>query len=364
MSPVAAPPRQRPAAGKDYGYGNARIRGMRARLLGKPFFESLMGMTDLNGMIQALANTEYGPDLEETLIHGRTAAAIDDALRRNVVRVYRKVLGFINDEAVQLATTVLGRWDVYNLKTVLRGKHMHLLAEEISDGFLPVGQLSSVELEGLSALADVKAVVDTVATWELPIKDAMREGYLAFMRSGELADVELALDTYYAQWAAGRLSRRGVNAALARRILGMQVDIVNLRTAFRMLKADIEGVDPGKYYLSGGLAVSEDLFRELAAMSDVDEVLDRLRATPYGKALEDSAVAYIEEGSLAVFERTLEDYLMRRVVGAGTGDPLGLGVVVSYLWAKHNEATNLRIVVKGVSVGMPVERIRKGLILV
>jgi vacuolar-type H+-ATPase subunit C/Vma6 len=39
-------------------------------------------------------------------------------------------------------------------------------------------------------------------------------------------------------------------------------------------------------------------------------------------------------------------------------------VAISYLWAKQNEITNLRIIVKGKSVGMPVDRVRKELILV
>jgi vacuolar-type H+-ATPase subunit C/Vma6 len=34
------------------------------------------------------------------------------------------------------------------------------------------------------------------------------------------------------------------------------------------------------------------------------------------------------------------------------------------LWMKANEVTNLRIIVKGVSVGMPVQRMREELIVV
>jgi V/A-type H+-transporting ATPase subunit C len=99
-------------------------------------------------------------------------------------------------------------------------------------------------------------------------------------------------------------------------------------------------------------------------MSDIDEVLDRMRGTPYGRPLDDVAMKYLEENSIAVFERALEDYLMRRALGFGRGDPLGVGVSIAYLWAKQNEITNLRIVVKGKAVGMPVERVRGELILV
>ena len=38
--------------------------------------------------------------------------------------------------------------------------------------------------------------------------------------------------------------------------------------------------------------------------------------------------------------------------------------LIGYLWAKQNEITNLRIIVKGKAVGMPADRMRKELILV
>ena len=99
-------------------------------------------------------------------------------------------------------------------------------------------------------------------------------------------------------------------------------------------------------------------------MSDVDEVLDELRGTGYGLVLDEVAVKYLEENSIAVFEQALEDHLMRKALALSHGDPLGVGVSIAYLWAKQNEVTNLRIIVKGKSVGMPVERMRGELILV
>ena len=46
------------------------------------------------------------------------------------------------------------------------------------------------------------------------------------------------------------------------------------------------------------------------------------------------------------------------------GVPLGIGIPIAYLWGKQNEITNLRIIVKGASVGMPEDRVRGELILV
>ena len=363
MSPIpTAPPRR--TGGKDYGYPNARIRGMRSRLLARSFLDELIATPDIVQFIQVMNETEYVADLEETLIHGRTASAVDAALKLNMVRIYQKVLGFLNDEAEYIITTLLARWDVFNLKTIVRGKQMHLMNEEVSEGLLPAGQLSSVDLDALAASEDVRAVVDTAVTWGLPFAHALREGFARFQQSGNLADIELAVDRYYADWASFRFSRGGANLVLARRILGIQIDTTNLIMVLRLQKADTESIPPEQFFLEGGASIGAALYNELARLSDVDEVLDRLRGTPYGQLLDDVAVRFIEENSISVFERALEDYLVRRATSLGVGDPLGVGVGIAYLWAKQNEITNLRIIVKGKAVGMPEERVRRELILV
>jgi V/A-type H+-transporting ATPase subunit C len=353
-----------PTPGRDYGYGNARVRGMRSRLLAPRFVDELMETSDLSKIIQMLIDTEYGPDIETAIIHGRTPASMDEAFRSNMVTTFQKIMGFLNEEAYLLVGTLLGRWDLFNIKSIIRGKHMHLKAEEIEDGLYAVGALAPVELHVLVNLEDVRAVVDTLVTWESPYAVPLRNNIAAYGESGNLATLELALDRYYFDWAAERLRGRRANTVLARRILGLQADSVNLLTTFRLLKSDVGGVNPKTFFLPGGAYIDEELFYQMTGMSDVDEVLDALKNTPYARKLESVVATYVEEGSLSVFERALEDYVMRKALDAGRGDPLGVGITIGYLWAKQNEVTNLRIIVKGTAVGMPSDRMRKELILV
>jgi V/A-type H+-transporting ATPase subunit C len=350
--------------GKDYGYGNARIRGMRARLLDAQFYERLIDTGDLARMIAQLEETEYAHDLEEQLLHGRTAAQVDEALKENMIRTFRKVLNFLEGEGAFLMLTLLGRWDLFSVKTIIRGKHLGMTADEIITNLVPAGQLSQAELAALAKCADVRTVVDTMATWGLEYAVPLREAVGEYTREGDISVLELALDRYYAQWAAMRLRKRNQNFQLAAWVMAIQIDITNLMTVMRLQKADVEDLDVTRFFLPGGLNIDLNMFIEMAGFSDIDELLDRLKGTPYGKALDEVSMQYIEVGSIAVFERALEDYLMRKALASGTGDPLGVGVIVNYLWAKHNEVTNLRIIVKGISVGMPEDRVRKELILV
>ena len=365
MSAAVTQPRtQQTPAGGDYGYANARIRGMRSRLLDRAYLDMLISAPNVKQLVQELDGTEYGQDVEEALIHGVDATNVDLALKSNMVRTFRKVQSFLNPEAHYLVATLLGRWDVFNVKTILRAKQLQLGTDELSEGLLPAGELSVVDLEELASVEDVRAVVDTAVTWGLPIAVPLREGYAEFMKTGELVSLELALDRYYTEWAARRLSRRGKNPKLARRVLATQIDVGNLVMVLRLQKEDITEIDAANYFLPGGAVIDIGLYETLTGMSDIDEVLDRLRATPYGKSLDDTAMIFLEQNSISVFERALEDLLTRRTLGLAKGDPLGVGVSIAYLWAKQNEITNLRIIVRGKAVGMPVERVRKELILV
>jgi V/A-type H+-transporting ATPase subunit C len=326
--------------------------------------EQFLGASDIRQIIQELNNTEVGPFLEQTLIQGLTAASVDEALKLNLIATYRKVLGFLNKEAFDICTTLLGRWDVFNIKTILRGKHMNLKAEEILEALLPVGALSQIDLEGLVAQNDLRGVVDVATTWGLPQAPALRDGYQTYQETGELADFELAIDHYYADWAAARLSRRGKNYAIARGILTRQVDILNLVMVFRAARENLDPEQSKSYFLPGGSELTLEHYQTLTAMSDIDDIVEGLKGTRYGKLLDEASLRYLETLSVAVFERTLEDQFIRSVLMLASSDPLGIGIPIAYLWGKQNEVTNLRIIVKGVAVGMPAERTRKELILV
>jgi V/A-type H+-transporting ATPase subunit C len=364
MAKAGKLPRDRRPKTRDYGYGNARTRGMKSNLLGAAFFEELMAASDLSKMIHLLLDTQYGPDLEARLIQGHTPAVVDDALKDNMVRTFAKIMGFVSDEARLLSITLLGRWDLFNVKTIIRGKHMKLKTETIIDSLLPVGEMTQVELKELAGLEDVLAVTDTLWTWGVSYSIPLRESVQEYLKESDLSVLELALDRYYSQWAAKRLTSRRANYKLARMILGLQVDSTNLVTAFRLLKADTAEMDVKRLFLPGGVHVTEELFLGLTSLSDVDEVIDALKGTPYSAQLEKVLVPYMDANSIAVLERALEDYVMRKALGSGFGDPLGFGVMVSYLYAKQNEVTNVRIIVKGNAVGMPPDRMRKELIFV
>ena len=153
----------------DWGYINARMRGMKSRLLDHHTLDTLILQPDLDSLVSEIEKTAYREDLVEARGRYSGMPAIEHALRNNFVRTFRKVLGFSKEkEAEKYISIFLHRWDVQNIKTVLRGKNIHVTSEEILDCLVPAGELDEATLTELVRQPDMKAVIDLLATWRIP----------------------------------------------------------------------------------------------------------------------------------------------------------------------------------------------------
>jgi len=107
----------------EFAYVNARIRGMRSRLLDRSLLEQLINKPDLDSLIAELEKTAYRQELEKAGVLFSGITRIEVAIRKDLVRTFRTILNFIKGEdAEKLLTIILNRWDIQNIKTILRGK--------------------------------------------------------------------------------------------------------------------------------------------------------------------------------------------------------------------------------------------------
>ena len=74
----------------DYGYVNARIRGMKSRLLDRHTLEDLIFQPDLDSLISGLEKTPYKEDIIEAKVLYQGVLCIEYALRKNFIRTFQK----------------------------------------------------------------------------------------------------------------------------------------------------------------------------------------------------------------------------------------------------------------------------------
>ena len=222
---------------QDYGYINARIRAMWSELLSKDFFEKLLRM-DFLDIVTALGKTSYQREIEEWVIKKGESRAVDEVFKRNLSRTFEKIKHFMGQEAEELTELLLGRFDVHNLKTILRGIHWNLGEKETVTSLLPAGQLNEVLLQELAKQTDIKSFTDLFTTWKIPFVKPLKTTLPLYSRSKDLVILEAALEKYYYTYALEKLRSKSYNSTLIRELLATGIDVSNIITLFKLQKVD------------------------------------------------------------------------------------------------------------------------------
>lgn len=349
----------------DYGYINARMRGMKSRLLSHRALDDLILKPDLESLMADLENSPYREDIIEAKGRSSGILCIESALRQNFIRTFRKIQDFSQDEkeAMRYIAIFLHRWDVQNIKTILRGKNLQTTTEEILECLVPAGELDDATLKELLKQPDVKAVIDLLATWEIRYAKPLTEAFPEFAKTKDLAVLECELDRYYYADALASVKASTYNNNLIRDLLSLEVDIVNVRTVLRMVRDGIGPSDAQRYLIGGGKDFDDKTLQHLLSLPTIDEVVKILAAKQY-HFLSRIPEAAIRTQKISVIEKELERFLVKEGVGAFLLEPLSVASLVGYFWAKYNEITNIRIISRCKTADFPIEHLKEELVYV
>lgn len=349
--------------GDDYGYANARIRGMKSRLITDEQYNRLLKSSDFDDVVAGLGSTAYGRELSEVMIKEAGLIGFDEALRRNVMKAFGLILKITQSEARTLVNVLLGRWDVANIKAVLRGKNLGASSEAILGSMIPGGEVDESVLLELAAARDVRDCVDMMATMRIPYAVPLTGAFPEYAAKRNLAVLEIALDKFFYERSFKVLKRKNLNTGLVREMLKREIDTVNIMTLLRVVKEDIDRRDAEVYFIDGGAELSLSQLGELADKKGVEDVVATLSRTSYHKLLADKMPVYFETGSLTALQRALEQSLIRRGISMFRAEPLSVAGIIGYIWAKNNEVANLRVIARGKMVGMPEAKMREAMVL-
>ena len=348
----------------DYDYLNSRVRGMSSRLLIREFYDQVLTADGTEVLLDALLNSDYGPDLRESLTVQRGVAATESALRRNLFRTFDKVCSLAPENPRRLLNIQINRWDVANVRTIIRGKARGASEEDILAATLPVGQLDEAQLAELAGERDVVGVADSLTVWNydfaFPLRRAIRESSQPL----DLLAIETALDAVYFEWALSQLEGGDANESLLRRLVRQQIDLTNLLVALRSVTEKERGEKPESVAFIPQGRLQGPLLERVRACSKLEEALEIIETTYFAPAIEKGILAFGETRKLAVMERFLETVVIEAGCKSFRLDPLSAGVPIGYLWRKYNEVVNLRAILRGKAYGVPVNTIREELLLV
>lgn len=336
----------------NYAYAVTRVRAMKSKLLPKESYPRLlnMGIDEITRFIQ---ESEYKNDVDELAMKYSGGDLAEHALNRNLALTYDKLGRITTGELNYLITAYLKRYEIWNLKTLLRGKLYNASVEDLLEFLIASGQFTYTFLSELAAKSTYQEIIEALKRTEYyPV--------LQKFDGTNLADIENELDKmFYSSLFEVIGTPKSKDRKLFVRFVKLEVDVKNLCNLFRLKKAGVEQSDEiMPLMIEGGLELMPEKFAHLP----YGEFVTELQKTHYWDAI--SNVVDSDMASLTILESRLTRYYLESATTFSHASPLSIIPVMDYIIHKNNEITNLRIIFRGKESGLSEDLIKDQLVII
>ena len=331
-----------------YAYIVARVRAMKGKLIPKDMYPKFLNM-EIPEITRFIGESEYKKNVDELGKKYRGTDLFEHALNQNLAMTYRKLIEVSQSEANFLITEYLRYWDIWNIKTIIRGKFSGASEEDILEDVVSGGQLKYRDMTEIVKIGTVEGVIAALA--RTPYYPAL-EGY-----KGVLADIENNLDKMY----YSGLVKAGVSCGdkFFQKFIRTEIDLKNLKTLFRMKRAGMEREEIIKLLVPGGMELKETQLSRLASLP-FPEFVRALEEFSYWEAIGDISN---DLASLINIETRLDKFGLLYATRISYYYPLSILPVLDYIVSKKLEIDNLRIIVRGKETMLSEDVIKAHLVM-
>jgi V/A-type H+-transporting ATPase subunit C len=342
----------------NYPYVCARVRAKRASLLPSDVYRKLILM-DTHQITRFLGESQYKKEITELGVKVSGFQLIDLALNQNIAAVYQQILGYSDGDLATLLSAYLQREDIWNIKTILRGKSYNAKPEEIMKAIRSAGKYP--ESYWQSIIQHSKTVQEAI---ELFKGNDYYEIITSFKDDWETHPdlCENRLEQAYYQFLLSSIHARSEANRLFLDFIREEIDLVNIKT---LLMTKYESVEPAalsSMILPGG-KIPEKTMQRLINAPDFKQFLEELHSIPEYQSIRDSLGTIEQTGSLGHLIRILEKNHLTKATQKSYLHPLSILPILDYFIRKRIEVENLRILARAKEKGLPEQFIKELLVI-
>lgn len=344
-------------ASSDLSYFNARVRAMRGALFRKADYEPLMRLESVDAFVERLKATEYGPFIEAAFTRYTEAIeALSNALLADLAELLGQLWKIAPDGARPLLKAVFSNWEVFDLKTLIRGLSRGVKRDELKAALIPAGEFDMAALNTLLSSKDIPDLVGFLETWGSPYAGVLKPGLKEYQRSGRIIEMELGADIRTNRLLMEALSAGFADTRIMRDWLGLKADLQNGLTLFKIAGEGYAQEAAAGFFIEGGYKLKRSNFVRLSGLKGKEELLNALKETG------GSVIKNVLDGAgpdLMLMEEFAEDAIKERLRALSIIDPLSIALSASYIYMKVREIKNLRLIARGAAFGVPLNELRR-----
>ena len=342
----------RPVILERYPYTYLRTIVMKKNLLTRQDYDKIVKMSP-GEIAKYLEDFEYKKEVDELALEYKGIELLERALVRNLGNKFEKLRRISPHDLRLLISLYLRRYDMYNIKTILRGKFGLLSPEEIRKYLSPLATMGALYFDRLIAQKTTEEVFGAVDFIEEKEK---RSAVDHFRHHSSLALMEGALDRHYYSHVFSQLRYLTMEGKLYKRFLLNEVDVQNIKVMLRLKSEKVPEQAIRDVLLPFGTIKKEVLEKMLKA--DRSGILKELEATDFSEIVGKHENA--QSLSISDLEMDLDRFLLQRSRRLIRQHPMSVDVILGYMFLKDVEVKNLERIAKAKHLGMDesfIERI-------
>jgi len=337
-----------------YAYVNARVRSMESRLLDDHKLNELIEAGSLVEVVGLLEDTDYGKYISTT---SKDVYSVEKSLDMHLAHIYKTLAEISPDRSKKILELFEKRYDVKNIKTILRAKYAGLDGESTFKILIPLGRIPENKLRELCEAKTVEEVVNGLEGTEYG--KILSENLSIYEESGNLIPLELALDRYILEGLWKVVGIEGTNEDIFKEFIGRMIDIENLKIILRCKGERVSSEVILNYLLGVGYELPPWKLKELAEAESMEGVVSSLEGTEYSNIISGCLEEYEKCKSAYVFERALDNYLVEIGKKLSLRQPFGVGPIIGFITSKEMEVKKLKVIIKGKMEGLSPRDIRE-----
>lgn len=326
--------------------------------------------TSLHHISLELEKTPYKTEIRELSMKELNSISLEDALLKNFIKTCKTIIELSPKDIRVLLSAFLMKFEANCLKTMLRTKEANLSMEESMKYIVPAGRLSESRcIKTLENSENIGDVIDSLQDMKYgPMLENVFEVYLK-EKNFYLFEVAIDKHVYNEIWRA-IAKLWGMDKRISRTIIGLEIDVVNVKAIFRCKAMGISENQMKRYILPVSEVFSEKELEEAIRCSDIDSTIDSLLESANRAMAKDHRHIFIEIQESHITSLTeLETILDRGLVETNLRilkryTPFfNIGLLLAFLNLKWFEVKNLRAIIRGSEAGIAPDRVKKLLIL-
>jgi len=341
----------------EYGFVNARIRGMKSRFISIGVYESLIQVNSYPDFIKILSGTYYGSVIAK---HSPTAVPSPDELAlilsQDFVNVSANLSRSLTGKVRKFTDTFLEMFFAESIKSIIRGIHVGLETDEILRFSVPSSSADMSLFQTLVNASSVNKMIDLLPQWDLKV--ALLTRFPSYQEFDSTAPLEVAVEEWYLRKVVDAL--KDFSKDEQKRVFDILDSRVILRNVLTGIRATLLGFEQRALELSlVRFSRAQQLTDAIASSKTWREVIAKLDNTRFAQFGGRIARMYEDTDDLGDVELAIEDFIAQRIKLQLTAFPFHLGTIIGFFSLKQYEVRNLRSIAVGIERGESAEVIRR-----